>query len=733
MAVTIQIRRGLANAWADSNPVLAEGELGVETDTRRMKIGTGDIEWRDLPYTSGATWLFGTGVPEDEAGHDLDVYLDTSSGTVYGKSEGVWSVALSLKGPKGDPGLKGDPGPAGDPGTGGGVIKTEGEGNYTVDLAQGGLFLRTITGPSTITLEGDGTALLLLQQGEIAHPIVWDESIKWEEAPDTSKPYKIYGFRFYHVDGFLLGRKEEQYPTAPTATTGRLYAWGKNDYGQLGLGDKDNRDEFTLVSDAFNFSSVVVGGDSDFFALCEHGHLYTWGRNRYGQLGRGDALGHMDIGMPVAEYAFSKVAASDSNAYALRSDGMLFVCGRNNRGQLGLGDTVDRHLFHMMGSETWKDVYAREESVWAIHSSGAIYAWGDNRNGNLAVGDTENKNTPTLVMEGDWLSISPAGFGSHFHAIRSDGALFAGGSNSYGCLGVGDDTDRHTLERVGSDTWKAVATGSLHTLGINSAGKLFVWGYNDEKRLGLGPDSEEEYHSPVQVGNDTWESVYVLEYNSYAIRSDGELFGCGAGWSGQLGQGDHAGRNTFTKIGAGPWSFLAGQEGWYRLHGLRTNGTLYSFGVADLTPVRQEGNWIYVTGHTSAMAIANPYSVGTIEHEEEEVTLRKVHLEGYNETVLERGSFLNLTLNVQLSNWYRVSYPTGGAPTITFSGATPERVCTVILLIEVGEISPEIVWGNEVKWSGAVPEFADPHKTYEISFFTTNGGDTWFGKEVGVY
>jgi len=51
MAVKIQLRRDTAANWNSNNPILAEGEIGVELDTNRMKVGDGSTHWNDLPYT----------------------------------------------------------------------------------------------------------------------------------------------------------------------------------------------------------------------------------------------------------------------------------------------------------------------------------------------------------------------------------------------------------------------------------------------------------------------------------------------------------------------------------------------------------------------------------------------------------------------------------------------------------------------------------------------------------
>jgi hypothetical protein len=53
MASTFQFRRGTAQEWATKNPILAEGELGIELDTLKFKIGTGLSYWNDLAYVSG--------------------------------------------------------------------------------------------------------------------------------------------------------------------------------------------------------------------------------------------------------------------------------------------------------------------------------------------------------------------------------------------------------------------------------------------------------------------------------------------------------------------------------------------------------------------------------------------------------------------------------------------------------------------------------------------------------
>lgn len=133
MADRIQLRRDSAANWTASNPVLSDGEVGLEQDTSQFKVGNGTTAWADLPYggiqgpqgdtgaagEDGATWHDGAGAPADTLGIDGDYYLDTAAGDVYEKAAGAWSIIANITGPtgpQGDTGPQGLTGPQGDTG-----------------------------------------------------------------------------------------------------------------------------------------------------------------------------------------------------------------------------------------------------------------------------------------------------------------------------------------------------------------------------------------------------------------------------------------------------------------------------------------------------------------------------------------------------------------------------------------------------------------------------------------
>ncbi len=51
----LQLRRDTAAVWTLANPILAEGEIGIETDTNQVKIGNGLAHWNELPYFGGTS------------------------------------------------------------------------------------------------------------------------------------------------------------------------------------------------------------------------------------------------------------------------------------------------------------------------------------------------------------------------------------------------------------------------------------------------------------------------------------------------------------------------------------------------------------------------------------------------------------------------------------------------------------------------------------------------------
>lgn len=80
----IQVRRGLAATWTSTNPTLAAGEIGFETDTGKFKIGTGSSAWGALPYGSVTSITAGTGLSGGTITSSGTIAIDATVATLTG-------------------------------------------------------------------------------------------------------------------------------------------------------------------------------------------------------------------------------------------------------------------------------------------------------------------------------------------------------------------------------------------------------------------------------------------------------------------------------------------------------------------------------------------------------------------------------------------------------------------------------------------------------------------------
>ena len=129
---------------------------------------------------------------------------------------------------------------------------------------------------------------------------------------------------------------------AVAGDAGEVYTWGWGDNGQLGLGaDTSHRDVPTRVPELGGI--VAVGGGGYFsVALGAEGKVWTFGRNNYGQLGLGDSGLGTERGVPTVVEGLREVvdvAAGSFHRLAVTADGAMYSWGRGAVGELGTGST----------------------------------------------------------------------------------------------------------------------------------------------------------------------------------------------------------------------------------------------------------------------------------------------------------------------------------------------------------------------------------------------------------
>ena len=132
------------------------------------------------------------------------------------------------------------------------------------------------------------------------------------------------------VEGFGRSVAAGAYCSFAIGLDGELYAWGKNEYGKLGLGNTEDQPLPTKVGLK---ADSVSAGRYHTMAIDQEGAVWTWGHNNVGQLGTGDTD---DLSQPfkVLASGATQIAAGEAHCLAVLH-GVLVSWGHQSNGQLG--------------------------------------------------------------------------------------------------------------------------------------------------------------------------------------------------------------------------------------------------------------------------------------------------------------------------------------------------------------------------------------------------------------
>jgi alpha-tubulin suppressor-like RCC1 family protein len=294
-------------------------------------------------------------------------------------------------------------------------------------------------------------------------------------------------------------------------STGAVYAWGVNSYGELGDGQvtpyetKAFKVEFpagvtiTSLANPMPFDGAL--------AIDSAGHAWGWGLNAADDLCLSGLVEKQPQQLPLSDVRL----ATGARTHALiDAHGTVYACGSGDAGELGNGSTASTSTpTPVVGLPKGVGVTALTSS-WegsgALLGNGDYYNWGYNAAGQLGNGSTTNSALPVKVPLPDPVAqVFQGGSGpknGQTIALLRNRAVWTWGNNDRGQLGIGSRTDSAVPVRVHVPkhvAFVSVSSGGYATYGIDQTGRLWAWGDNRSGQLGTGSSSELAT-LPVEVG-----------------------------------------------------------------------------------------------------------------------------------------------------------------------------------------------------------------------------------------
>ncbi|RVE75187.1 hypothetical protein OJAV_G00014280 [Oryzias javanicus] len=295
--------------------------------------------------------------------------------------------------------------------------------------------------------------------------------------------------------------------TALVTGNGKLFMFGSNNWGQLGLGSKLTVNKPTCVK-ALKSERVklVACGRNHTLVWTAQGHVYASGGNSEGQLGLGDCeerTSFKRVQFFDSQGAVQMLAAGSNTSAALTASGKLFMWGDNSEGQIGLGKESQASSPQEVG--VGRPI--RWMSCGYYHSAfvtvdGALYTFGERDSGKLGLG-TEQLSGHRLPQRVKSIkeAVSQVACGAGHTVALTDDGVFTFGLGQFGQLGHGTFIFESRLPRLVEHFKKGrvcqVACGENHTAVITDGGLLYTFGDGRHGKLALGEENFTNQFKPT--------------------------------------------------------------------------------------------------------------------------------------------------------------------------------------------------------------------------------------------
>ncbi|MGH3151971.1 MAG: RCC1 domain-containing protein [Streptosporangiaceae bacterium] len=357
----------------------------------------------------------------------------------------------------------------------------------------------------------------------------------------------------------------------PPPTQSGAVSWGADNLGQLGNSGDSGTDLYGGVTGLGGGIAAVSAGYEHGLALKTDGTVWAWGGDQYGELGDGVA-GSTSVPVQVPGLTgITQIGAGAGQNIALRSDGTVWQWGGGDPAICNLATAPQPVPEQVPGLTSITQIAAGSDFGLALRSDGTVWAWGCNNFGQLGV-SMPGSMTPVQVPGlSRVISIAAGAFSAaaieRRNLYTTMTTLLAWGA--YGLPGT-DQITPAQVQGIDAPEVARISAGAFFMVAVGSDGSVWTWGDNVSDDLGVGAPGTQ----PVEVFGPGSRITQVSAGWGYvlALRSDGTVLAWGRDTHGELGDGtissdslpvQVAGLTGITQVSAGDGFGLAVRKTQY--------------------------------------------------------------------------------------------------------------------------------------------------------------------------
>ncbi|KFP77540.1 X-linked retinitis pigmentosa GTPase regulator, partial [Apaloderma vittatum] len=299
--------------------------------------------------------------------------------------------------------------------------------------------------------------------------------------------------------------------TAIVTGNGKLYMFGSNNWGQLGLGSKNTVTKPTCVKALKpEKTKLAVCGRNHTLVYTEKGNVYAAGGNSEGQLGLGDTEERTTfhvISFFTNQHKIKQLAAGSYTSAAVTEDGQLFVWGDNSEGQIGLaGEACVNVPCQVDIGKPVSSVSCGYYHSALITGDGELYTFGEAENGKLGLLPEQLKNNRVpQPVRGIMEKVNKVACGGEHTVVLTETNVYTFGLGQYGQLGHGtfifETSIPKSVKHLKRHKICNVTCGENHTAVIAENGLMFTFGDGRHGKLGHGEENFTNQFDPTLCHN----------------------------------------------------------------------------------------------------------------------------------------------------------------------------------------------------------------------------------------